>query len=254
MIVGIAMLTGCGLKTQSGDFTSANQGVEEISFDEEPSVVMVTLPGGRGICTGTIVGPKAVLTAAHCVKGMTGRFEIKGKKGRFSTYNAFFRNYTGAATVDDVGDIAMLVFDMTIADPEQIASIGNRVSAGDVVKAAGIGCNNIETRTGSGTLRRLVTSLYSTDEDGFLAMREVYSAGDTSAKVRGIMKAGTCFGDSGGPLYVKVADSFQLVGATHAGGQVDGYELSYFSNLLSSENNAYLHELNDAHNLGMKFL
>ncbi len=253
MIVGIAMLTGCGLKTQSGDFTSGNQGVEEISFDEEPSVVLVYLPGGKGICTGTIVGLKAVLTAAHCVKGMTGRFEIKGKMGRFSTYNAEFRDYAGAGTVDDIGDFAMLRFDMTIAAPEHIAIIGSKVSDRDPVKAAGLGCNNIETRTGSGVLRRLLTTLYSADEDKFLSLHELYSAGDGGRGTRGIMKAGTCFGDSGGPLWNKTANGWRLIGATHAGGKLDSYEVSYFSNLIRTENNAYLHELNDTYSLGMRF-
>ncbi len=256
MIVGVLALTGCGLSTQSGDFISANQGVEQISFDEEPSVVLVYLPNGKGICSGVVVGLKAVLTAAHCIKGNSGRFEIRAKNGRFSTYNAYFRNYAGAASVDDAGDIGMLVFDMTIANPEDIAIVGSSVSQGDQVKTAGFGCNNLKARTGSGTLRRLITTLYSADEDGFLALRELYNnggEGNAASPIRGVLDAGTCFGDSGGPLWNKTEAGWRLVGNTHAGGQVDEYEMSYFSNLLQTSNYAYLQSLNDTHNLGMKF-
>jgi len=249
-MVSIAMLTGCGLKTQSGDFPSKNEGMKEISFDEAPYAVLIYLPQGKGVCTGTIVGPKAVLFAAHCAKGNNGRYEIRSKKGRFSTYTVYYRNYAGSGTVDDIGDLAMLEFDMTIADPEQIVSIGNRVEAGDTVKMEGFGCEYIDTREGSGVLRSLTTSLYSTDEDGFLAVRELYSLA-----VRGVTAGGTCFGDSGGPLLTKNQGKWKLVGATHAGGPVeDGgteYEMSYFASLLNGDNRNYLHQLNDDHQLGM---
>ena len=248
--MGIAMLSGCGLKTQSGEVNSVNEGIVENA--NEPSVALIYLPNGKGICSGVVVGLKALLTAAHCVKGLSGRFEARTKKGRFSTYSdsIHYRNYANAGTVDDVGDIAMMIFDQTIAEPEHVTPIGSNVKMGSRVKMAGYGCDDIVTRQGSGVLRSLTTKLSDTDRDGFLAISENFKNA-----TRTVTGGGTCFGDSGGPLWQQNPDGeWMLVGDVHAGGQEGNQQISYFTNLIKSSNYNYLQDLNDTHNLGMRFM
>jgi len=99
-------------------------------------------------------------------------------------------------------------------------------------------------------LRSLTTTLFDTDRDGFLAVSE-----DFSKATRTVTGGGTCFGDSGGPLWTQNADGeWLLVGSVHAGGQEGSKQISYYSNLIRESNYSYLQELNDTHNLGMVFL
>ncbi len=250
LFTAILMLSGCGISNQSGQ-ASINEGL--VQNANEPSIVLVKLPNGKGICSGNIVGLKTVLTAAHCVVGLSGRFEIVSDKGRYSTYTYYLNDDGDVGSVDDKQDIAVLVFDEIITDPRNILAIGSTVDSGERFKMVGYGCQYLDTRSGSGTRRALTTSLYSDNEDGFLTVRQVYSL-----SVRGVTAGGTCFGDSGGAGIVFRNGKQVLVGNVHAGGPVTSggvkYEASYFSDLTRSDNRAWLEKVNDAHDLGMLLL
>ena len=241
-------LSGCGISTQSGDFDSKNEGLQQNV--KAPAIVLVMLPNGRGICSGNIVGMKTVLTAAHCVKGMSGRFEIRADKGRFSTYSYVLPSWS-TADVNDESDIALLIFDEEITDAKDILAIGSKVSAGERFKMVGYGCQFIDSKTGSGVRRALTTRLFATNE--FLEVREKYNLA-----VRGVTAGGTCFGDSGGAGIVFRRGEEVLVGNVHAGGPTtEGgvkYEVSYFTDLTRSENRNWLKDMDSQYALGMKFL
>lgn len=246
------VLSGCGLSTQSGDFDSKNEGLQQNV--SAPGVVLVMLPNGKGICSGNIVGMKTVLTAAHCVKGMSGRFEIRGDKGRFSTYSYVLPSWS-TADVNDESDIALLMFDSEITEEQNILPIGNRVDAGERFKMVGFGCQFIDTKTGSGVRRALTTRLFAANE--FLEVREKYALA-ASTQVRGVTAGGTCFGDSGGAGIVFRNGEEVLVGNVHAGGPTtDGgvkYEISYFTDLTRPENRNWLKQMDSTYGLGMTFL
>ena len=50
--------------------------------DSRAAVVRLEMVGG-GVCTGTAIGPTAILTAAHCIHAEAGAFTINGKQAGF---------------------------------------------------------------------------------------------------------------------------------------------------------------------------
>src|SRR5687767_10661950 len=86
--------SGAGLPNPSASVVSATTGYSP--------VVMVVLPGGSGLCTGTFISKKAVLTASHCVSS-SGRYSVVSSFGTFYTYTA---ERLGPGIVEDPSDIA----------------------------------------------------------------------------------------------------------------------------------------------------
>src|SRR3989338_8573424 len=111
-LISCAKQTGDGLPAASSNYASITTGYSPVA--------MVVLPNGAGICTGTFISTKAVLTAAHCAKE-NGRYSVVSSFGTFSTYT---HPYMGPGVVDDPNDIAVLVFDTDVADASQIYGIG----------------------------------------------------------------------------------------------------------------------------------
>lgn len=210
-----------------------------------PGVGMVVLPDGSGICTGTIVGEKAVLTAAHCVL-KAGRYSFRTSEGTFSTYD---RLIMGSGSVNDPHDIALLIFSEKIGSDETIHSFDDNVSVGTTLRLVGVGCNSLETRRGAGTKRTGTNVVAEINEYiNFLTPRS-YARGILGPSNR----AGSCFGDSGGPAFSEANGELKIVGVTHAGGYSGDDLVSEYINVANhSTNRNWLNTQNRNHNLGMR--
>ena len=208
-------------------------------------VGMVVLPEGGGICTGTVVSEKVVLTAAHCVL-RAGRYAFRTSEGTYYTYN---RLVMGSGSVDDPHDIALLVFDSEIGSEAEIHSFDDRVVLGDTLRLVGLGCSNLETRRGAGT-KRTGTNVVAEINDyiNFLTPRS-YARGILGPSNR----AGSCFGDSGGPAFSESNGELKIVGVTHAGGYSGDDLVSEYINVANhSANRKWLRQQNETYRLGMR--
>ena len=72
LIFGVSLLAGCGAMDEPGDTTDDQSAIIGGTTDTgDPAVVALFThqPGAPSgsLCTGTIVSPQAILTAAHCV-------------------------------------------------------------------------------------------------------------------------------------------------------------------------------------------
>jgi len=212
-----------------------------------PGVGMVVAPEGGGICTGTFVSDRAVLTAAHCLLG-SGKYSFVTSKETVSTYTKVLM---GSGSVNDPHDIGLLIFEPNTAKEDQIHNFGSQVAPGHVLRLVGVGCTNLETRRGAGT-KRTGTNV--------VAMIDAYINFLTPSNyVSGILgpsnRAGSCFGDSGGPAFSEANGELLVVGVTHAGGYMGDNLVSQYVNVGNrSDNRNWLRAKNDQYELGMQGL
>lgn len=195
-------------------------GGQPVGWKDYPSCVCV----GDEIelfCTGVLVGPRTVLTAAHCAVDRFGSVRLPSRvmvgASRIGEPGAMFvRVRRGAVheqylasrlTAVPDGDLCVLELEREL-DPElypfvPIASEPD-VRASDRVELVGYGNSNAAGNAGFGVLRAVASPMFApasadalADALGFTPRTEFI------AGARGLKKD-TCRGDSGGPAYVRV--------------------------------------------------
>jgi len=159
----------------------ANQlGVIRGIFSSHPPVVNVI--NGKSACTATLVGPRVLLTAAHCgVNGDELTFRLNGQG-----YRATLARSPLHENINSHHDYAIAVIDRAVQGVEPWAIAGS-VVRGDRLFFLGYGCSELNARTGAGPQRLGLISVSEVEPDWFEALRTVGSA--------------VCPGDSGGPAF-----------------------------------------------------
>lgn len=176
-------------------------------------------------CTGTLVGPKVVVTAAHCIRGsevshvLVGSTNWLSDEGEMIEVEAAYgnRGYQGWGS-----DIAVLKLSKKSSfEPRMIASdclIDEHLIKGAEVAIVGFGNTNPEGGDGTSRLFEGVTTVRdpgcSRDE-----IEGMWTGCDPSISPGGEVVAGgdgvdACYGDSGGPLYLLTDEGDFLIGVT----------------------------------------
>lgn len=205
-------------------FIIGGQPVDDGLFDQ----VVAILLDGELHCSGTLIGPKTILTAAHCVAGYeqaitNGRFEIfvgnsifvDGQRNPIVGYD-FPRDPAGLMYRRDDHSISHDIGILYLAEKSQMTPVAlhNDVPTWDDIESiegseltfVGFGLKVIKQGkgTGKGVKREATWRFENRDVYNF------YFKGQSS---------NTCKGDSGGPAFIRVGatgDLF-LVGITSSG-------------------------------------
>lgn len=216
-----------------------------------PAVVMVVMPGGLGICTGTFISPTTVATAAHCTQD-TGDYTIVSSFGTFETN---VRRNFGPGVVDDPEDLSLLVLASAVASAQrgQVIAVGRQPRLADKVRLVGFGCNDFEKRRGTGVKRTGTNQIQRIGDYIELFSPKLHER--TLSGSKGLIgsdnRTGTCFGDSGGPLLHWNDDQWGVAAISHAGGtHGDGY-ISGFVDLNRPSNLDFLRNADADLDLGI---
>ena len=163
----------------------------------------VRIFSGGGSCTATLVGPKVLLTAAHCVAdGAQVRFEFKGGDN-VSNGCTHHPGYEANQTKD----FALCSLSEHLAtDWESINTSHSLVKIGGRITLSGYGCTEPGGSGGNdGKLR-----------EGYATVTAVPSRNDYDIVTEAATGA-LCFGDSGGPAFYEVGDNRVVVGVNSRG-------------------------------------
>lgn len=209
-------VAACGNSNSlSSDLLPAPNGQYVQASDDYAYAVAVYTPQGTGICSGTRIADNKVLTASHCATH-TGTYVVRNADF-YASGSQIVR--LGSGEVGDPNDLAVLTLsDITRDDaPEwkqRIAPIGPQAKIGETLRLTGVGCDDVESRSGIGQMRTGENVLY--EQSDLLKFLTPYASAHRVAGSNN--RASSCAGDSGGGWMRHTAEGDEVVGVVHAGG------------------------------------
>jgi hypothetical protein len=180
--------------------------------DDFPSVGIVGSLRNGGFCTGTLITPTDVLTAAHCaivIDGpQQGTFELDGQIYRTAeiAIHPGFNNFTLG------NDIAILRLNEAVLDVPPSAIFRDEPLVGDVLSIVGYGS--------SGTAQDGADGTFGTKRVGITTIDEV-TAQLVSWFYDDANESNTAAGDSGGPGYIDIDGDLFVACITSGGTEPD---------------------------------
>ena len=184
-----------------------------------PDAVSVMYADGGG-CTGTLIAPDVVLTAGHCIEYsptaiIANTVDYDGPGGeRIAVTRAMA--HPGWEGSYDVGVLVLARPATTAPRPAATSCVfEQQFAVGAAVELVGFGATDLQGESFNSRLRQVTASVRDPDCSGGDGCVSSISPGGEF--VAGGMGIGSCFGDSGGPVYRTTPWGTYVVGVVSRG-------------------------------------
>lgn len=196
------------------------------------------LSQGRSFCSATIIAPRVLMTAAHCLQDFNPQTNTKSSAFILPSTSAFIAyfgtrvamngewlraenviahpEWDPALTLQAGGglpahDIGLVILEKDVPPPYQPVAIADEsfnVQVSQPVTIVGYGVTRSRRNNNTGTLRQVTVPLKKID---------------SHAQLLGVgaFMRGACAGDSGGPMYIRNEEKkWSVIGVTSAGTEI----------------------------------
>lgn len=218
MLRSLALVLLLSSPALAGNLASPVVGGTTVKRGAYPDVVAVFTADG-GLCTGTLLAADLVLTAGHCasaqpIEVVIDSIDLAEPDGqhRKVKWSKAYPSWQGSY---DVG-IVMLE-NPVFAKQRAVAQncTDKQLAAGTKLKVVGFG---LTTKSGQGDNTRLHQATLPVDDptcsEDPSCQKSVAPGGEFTAGGNGV---DACFGDSGGPVYIKTPAGLALIGVVSRG-------------------------------------
>jgi MYXO-CTERM domain-containing protein len=177
----------------------------------------VAVLGNQGSCTGTLIAPDVVLTAGHCVGGMTtviaNTTDYNGQGGQRST----IKSHTAYPNWENTYDVSVIVLNTPITGvtPRPVATTEctmTTFASKPSVQLVGFGATDVNAMSPNTKLYEVsVPVTDATCGNTALGCKPAVAPSGEFAAGDGVKDS--CNGDSGGPVYLNTPRGYVVIGA-----------------------------------------